>query len=317
VIDSENWGSQDISEFDNEANWAVTQNAADAAYNPGTFNYVVWTQIAEDGSWWTCTVAFGIDSLEMALATENTSDDSDPANSGCGDFGWTQMTPRSPIEVAGVWNDNFGGWTAIDWTMWGANTIRQYDNEANWAVVQNSAENEWNPEKFSYVVWTEAVDDGSWWMCAVAFGLDTIEEALAVENTSDDSDPANSGCGDFAWTQMTPRDIIEVAGSWADNFGGGKEITAMYWGSSRIKNYDNAENWVVTQSPADDEFSPSQFSYTVWTDAAQDGNWWTCTVAFGLETIEEALATENTSDDSDPANSGCGDFSWTQMSPRP
>jgi hypothetical protein len=42
-------------------------------------------------------------------------------------------------------------------------------------------------------------------MCAVAFGLDTIEEALAVENTSDDSDPANSGCGDFSWTQMSPR----------------------------------------------------------------------------------------------------------------
>ena len=32
----------------------------------------------------------------------------------------------------------------------------------------------------------------------------TLEDALAAEDTSDATDPANSGCGDFGWTQMTP-----------------------------------------------------------------------------------------------------------------
>ena len=34
----------------------------------------------KDGSWWHCTVAFDIDTLEQARMTVNTADDSDPAN---------------------------------------------------------------------------------------------------------------------------------------------------------------------------------------------------------------------------------------------
>ena len=238
----------------------------------------------------------------------------------CGDdktTGESQNQTPTELEVGGIWSDNYGGWTVVQSSSWGNQVIHQYDNDGNWAVTQNAADAEYSPSKFNYVVWTDAAADGHWWTCTVAFDIDTLEAALETENTSDSTDPSMGGCGDFAWTQMTPRDAIEVAGQWVDNFGGESEVSAMQWGSSRIHDYDNTANWAITQSPADDEYTPSQFSYIVWTDAAEDGSWWTCTVAFGLETAEAAMATENTSDASDPENGGCGDFSWTKMTSRP
>lgn len=230
----------------------------------------------------------------------------------CGDDTTSSDDPApTTLEVAGVWNDNFGGWVAIGSDYWGTQRVHQYDNAANWAVTQNPADDEYGPSKYSHVVWTDAVD-GTWWTCTVAFGLDTAEEALAAENTSDASDPANGGCGDFAWTQMTPRAPIEVEGEWTDNYGGSNTITVMAWGAQRIHKYDNDANWAVTQNAADAEYSPSKFNYVVWTETV-DGSFWTCTVAFDIETLEEATAVENTSDDSDPGTAGCGDFPWTQM----
>ena len=37
----------------------------------------------------------------------------------------------------------------------------------------------------------------------IAYGFETADEAMAAEDTSDDTDPLNSGCGDFGWTEMT------------------------------------------------------------------------------------------------------------------
>jgi len=232
----------------------------------------------------------------------------------CGEDTESAEVAPTELEVTGVWNDNFGGWTSIGADHWGTHRVESYDNAANWAITQNPADDEYNPSKYNLMVWTEAVD-GRWWTCTVAFGLDTADAARATEDTSDSSDPATAGCGDFPWTEMTPRAIIEVAGQWADNYGGEATISAMGWAAARIHKYDNDANWAVTQTPADDEYNPSKFNYVVWTEPAEDGSWWTCTVAFGIETLEEATAVENTSDASDPGMSGCGDFAWTQMTP--
>jgi hypothetical protein len=225
------------------------------------------------------------------------------------------MDDTAKLEVAGLWDDNFGGWTLIDSEKWGDYAVNEFDNEANWAITQNAADDEYNPSKYNYVVWTEAAEDGSWWTCTVAFGIETIEAARTTENTSDDSDPANSGCGDFGWTKMTTRSPIELKGMWGDNYDGMTTITMTSWGDNRIHAYDNDKNWAVTQNAADAEYEPSKYNYVVWTQPADDKSWWTCTVAFGIETLDEAKMTENTSDDADPEMGGCGDFPWTKMTP--
>jgi hypothetical protein len=72
-------------------------------------------------------------------------------------------------------------------------------------VTQNPEDSEWDPSKYSKIVWTEIADDFSWYYCIVDFGKDTAEEARDSEQTADDSDPASQGCGgDFSWTKMIP-----------------------------------------------------------------------------------------------------------------
>ena len=218
------------------------------------------------------------------------------------------------LEIGGLWSDNYGGWTSIDNASWGTKSILEYNNTENWAVTQNAENDEWSPNLFSFVVWTDATEDGQWFHCTVAYDLDSLADALAVEDSSDATDPENGGCGDFAWTAMSPREPIELVGVWSDNYGGETDISTLMWGAAHLREYDNQENWAVTQNPADDEWGPNQFNYVVWTEPSADTEWWFCTVAYGMDDLSSALATEDTSDDANPSEAGCGDFAWTQMS---
>lgn len=94
MIDSSAWGATTVVFFDNDKNFAITQNADDAEFSPGKFSKLVWTDLV-DQSYWYCTADFGKDTAEQAENTSNTPDASDPANGGCNDFGWTKLTPTA------------------------------------------------------------------------------------------------------------------------------------------------------------------------------------------------------------------------------
>jgi len=117
------------------------------------------------------------------------------ALSGCG--------PAGSIELAGTWQDNYGSPpTVIDAVKWGSEALVDWDNAANFAVTQAAADAEYDPNTFSRVVWTEPAA-GVFYACAVAYGLATAEEALAVTTTADATAPETGGCGGFAWTKYT------------------------------------------------------------------------------------------------------------------
>jgi len=116
------------------------------------------------------------------------------------------------------------------------------------------------------------------------------------------------GCGDDAVDQGP----IEVGGTWASNFGFDETISDTGWGTAAIISFDNSKNFAITQQPADDMFNPSKFSKVVWTEPELD-RFFYCTVAFGLATADEAEASTKSADASDPANGGCGGFSWTKL----
>lgn len=205
-IDSATWGSQDVVEFENEANLAITQVPDDAEMSAGTYSRLVWTE-PSDGSWWYCTVDFGLDTEQAALDSEETADDSNPSEDGCGGFPWTKMSV--PIEVRGTYMNQFDMSETITGTTWDFGiemTIVDWDNEQNWAVTQNPDDAETAPSAFSKLVWTEPDADGVFYYCTVDFGLETADDARNTEKTADDTNPEEEGCGDFAWTKMTPED---------------------------------------------------------------------------------------------------------------
>ena len=121
---------------------------------------------------------------------------------------------------------------------------------------------------------------------------------------------------DSSSSSSTTTTELELIGSWTNNYDGTETITEESWDNGysvvAISSYDNDQNWAVVQSPEDDEYTPNQYSKIVWTEE-DAGVVHYCTVSFGLDTLEQAEASEDTSDNSAPADGGCGGFPWTSL----
>jgi hypothetical protein len=93
VVTASSWGSSAIASYDNALNAVYTQFPADDPYNPSKFAKTVYTQPANDESFYFCMVVYSAATLAEAQASDATADDSDPENGGCGgQFPWTKAT---------------------------------------------------------------------------------------------------------------------------------------------------------------------------------------------------------------------------------
>jgi len=203
TVTADKWGTATIVEFNNEEAWAVVQLPEDDEFNPKKFSVYVWEHKDEMSGWWFCTASFGKDTAEDAKkAAVDMANTDDPAKGGCGDFPWTEM--REPIEIKGSYTDNYDGKPEVGTFKWDTAAVIDSDNNENWAIVQLPKDDEFNPEKFSKYVWTEPGEDGTFFVCTVDFGKDSYDDAFNTDKKADDSDPAKSGCGDYAWTEFTP-----------------------------------------------------------------------------------------------------------------
>ena len=85
------WASAAVVKYDNDANFAVTQNPVDpGSASSEKFNKIEWTEIGGEVFHY-CTVDFDLDTLAEAEGTTQTADKGD-LPSGCGGFAWTMMT---------------------------------------------------------------------------------------------------------------------------------------------------------------------------------------------------------------------------------
>jgi hypothetical protein len=117
------------------------------------------------------------------------------------------------------------------------------------------------------------------------------------------------GCG--GGDEDTDSAPLEIIGTYTDSFDGEQTITADTWNRATIEDYDNDANVVYTQLPDDDDFNPSKFNKTVYTEP-EDDHFYFCTVVFDADTLADAKASDAMADDSNPAEAGCGGmFPWT------
>jgi hypothetical protein len=224
----------------------------------------------------------------------------------------------SGLEIAGVYASNFGSEEVITEGAFNGTPIRFFDNEENVLITQNPPDSNMNPDTFNRIVWTEPSGD-VFYYCFVDFGLATLEEARNSTATADDTDPENSGCGMFAWTRL--REAISFRGSYMNNFDGMETVTATVWdqGGSvmRLVDWNEDENWVVTQNPSDAMSNPDLFNRIEFTEPdPATGSLYYCFVDFGLDTAEDARQSTATADASEPEDGGCGMFPWTRLDPR-
>ncbi len=129
---------------------------------------------------------------------------------GGSDTGTGGSTGGAGLEIAGTYLDEWGtDHTITDdtWTMdFGGGMssvfhVLSYDNDADFLVAQNDAQNDYNPGLYSRFDWTMAM--GSLWYCQTVFDAMTAADA---ENApaADPTDPSTGGCGGFPWTNLTP-----------------------------------------------------------------------------------------------------------------
>ena len=229
----------------------------------------------------------------------------------CGGDSTTDTLPKVPpsqIEVAGIWESNFGEFLEITDAKWGGAAVVKYDNEANFAVIQAPDDDRWSPGKFSRVAWTEPSGD-AFHQCTVEYGADSADAAENTSKTADISDPENGGCGMFPWSKYATT--IEIGGIWFSNYGTTATISKAKWDSQTVVEFDNEANHAITQNASNDAWFPNKFSRQVWT-AISGEQYYHCTVDFGLDTAMAAKTTTKTADASDPENGGCGMFPWTR-----
>lgn len=114
-------------------------------------------------------------------------------------------TDTDDIEILGAYSDQWGTDHTVDSQVWTMGDsiflITAFSNEDNYAIAQNDSGNLYDPELWSRFDWIEN-SDGLWY-CQTAYNAASEEEALDTP-AAEPSEPNNSGCGSFAWTNLTP-----------------------------------------------------------------------------------------------------------------
>jgi hypothetical protein len=165
----------------------------------------------------------------------------------------------------------------------------------------------------------QAADGGGGGAGGAAAGTDAGGSGGATEaGAAGEGGSAGSAGGEAGTGGGGPdADPFELIGEYDDNFDNSFEITADAWGAAAIAAYDNAQNVVYTQLPADDDYNPNKFTKTVYTEPTAGGSFYFCMVVYSADTLAAAQASTATADDSDPDNGGCGgQFPWTKATPK-
>ncbi len=137
----------------------------------------------------------------VACGDDDFAENQEPTNQQNGDNYDNQETEDDEIEVAGEWQNQFGGTEVIDEEMWDFMYLIDFDNDERWAITQNPDDDEHNPDAYSRIHWLP-IEDDVFHYCMVDFGLDTEDEARESEASADEED-LDEGCGEFAWSELT------------------------------------------------------------------------------------------------------------------
>ncbi len=111
--------------------------------------------------------------------------------------------------VAGVSqtdSGSFGGFSSCSF-------IVAFNNDANFMITRNPPFNggcfagDTNKGRYFKEIWIDGPTAGSYWTCTVngAASTATLDEAIAVVDNTDKSNPGTGGCGGFAWSRIELR----------------------------------------------------------------------------------------------------------------
>jgi len=196
-----------IVKVNGQAGYFIIQKSASDAFNASKYQKIVYIA-NNDGSFYTCTLSpFNSNDAATAEAITDTTTKTNPATGGCSGFSWTKLTPaKNPL--IGKWRDAYSGKHTISESNWisdygtpATEPIIRYNAIDSYLIIQKPANDAYNPSKYQKIVITQ--HSGSWYTCTLSpFDSATANAAAAIADSTTKTNPATTGCGGFAWTQL-------------------------------------------------------------------------------------------------------------------
>jgi hypothetical protein len=187
--------------------YAITQNAADAAYNPSKFSKHEYH--STDNGWAFCSSVYDADTAAIAEETDTTATyDATAATGGCNGFDHT-LVSAYPMPIAGKWLDNWGISLEVTADTWSTTSgdppvttsmaIEAYGS--NYLLYQNPADATYNPSKWTKVEF-HTVGSGFGYCMSVYDGASAT--AALTTNAAYNASDATSGCSGFGHSVASP-----------------------------------------------------------------------------------------------------------------
>jgi len=176
----------------------------------------------------------------------------------------------APKKAQGTWFSNWGSAITVTpdyWyssSSWGASVYKITTLTNDYVVMQNPADDAYNPSKWSRVQY-HGTDDG-WAYCTSVYDAETADDALKKDTTAVyDSSNADKGCNGFPHTLVTKLDLA-IEGSWTTNWNEALTVSSTEWHikSDTYESKYKVEAWgkdfILMQNPKDDSYNPSKWS---------------------------------------------------------
>jgi len=230
-------------------------------------------------------------------------------------------------DPTGVYEDDYAAshrvdvsaWTTaqIDVTTWTTSpdvfTFVSFDSKLDLGIAQNAETNQFNPGKYSQFDW--ATDQAlALRYCQVTY--DSKSEAVAAAAPRADESNWEKGCSGFAWSTLTPPEILGV---YADDWGGSHAITGQTWtmgdtspAQFNLRMLSNTRRFLIAENAATNGYHPGKFSRFDWV-VDPSGALYYCQTRYDAANEAEALA--SAAADSIDLTNGCATFAWTKMTP--
>jgi hypothetical protein len=202
------WGSSASTIERITPNYIITQNPADDAYNPSLWSKHEYHEL-EGGGWGYCTSVFDAATADDAVSfdTSEIYDEND-ADAGCNTFGHTTVSAYA-MPIAGSWMTNWGSaleissssWSSV--SSWGSSLYAVEAYGASFVLMQNPADDSYNPSKWSKIEFTMDGSDFSY--CTTVFDGASAAAALTTDTSAFyDATNATAGCNSFGHTIASP-----------------------------------------------------------------------------------------------------------------
>jgi hypothetical protein len=181
----------------------IMQNPATDSYNPSKWSKMEYH--ATEQGWAFCFSVYDAETADAALSSDTAEVYSaSDAEKGCNGFSHTTVTAFA-MPIAGSWKTNWGQDLTVTSTEWkeDKNTYAIEAYGANFALMQNPADAEYNPSKWTKVEF-HTVGKGFGYCYSVYDGASAAEAFSKDTSKLYDSSDADAGCSGFGHTISSP-----------------------------------------------------------------------------------------------------------------